>query len=266
MVNKRRKQRLLKRRPPAKPNAPGTGKPKVQKEKAPSKKEAKPAEAKKGPSAEMVFPSEPGTGGDEKFKSWDNDNCMGKKAPSLASLDYCDIDYPKPSDGKPYVLLFWAQYHKPGYEFVKRYSLLADTYRDQIGFVAVFIDPEKANGQKFIDDPAKKYSSKFPLKMATGHDAGQKLKKTFADDLLLSVLSVPHSFLVGGDGTILWHQDHSELGATVPQWMHLFESQLAQFLATGKVNKVGEKAESESEGSDSDGEGGAVDVDLDDLF
>lgn len=258
MPNARRKERLLKRRPQPTPAAPGTGKPKAAK----APKGAKAGAAK----VEMVFPAEFGTGGDEKYKSYDNDSCIGQKAPSLATLDYCELDFPKPTDGKAYIILFWAQYHKPGYEFIKRYSMLAEQYRNQIDFVAAFTDPGKEVGQKFIDDPAGKYSSVFPLKMATAHDVKHQLKNVYVD-LTLKVLSVPHAFLVSKEGKIIWHQDHSELGATVPQWMNLFEQQLVSFLATGKAVKVGDKAESESEEeSEDDGEGGGVEVDLDDLF
>jgi len=266
MPNRRRKERLAKRGRAQTPKPAGTGKPKAAK-KAAAKPAAKPAAKSTKSSSDLVFPSEPGTGGKEEFVTMDNDYCMGGDAPSLDTLDWADEvgDYPKPEAGKPYVILIWAKYHKPGYEFVKRYSMLADQYRNQIGFASAFIDPKKADGVKFIEDPAGKYSTVFPLKIATGHDVGHKVKNAYAD-LILKALSVPHTFLVSGEGKVVWHQDHGELGATVPQWMHLFEKQMLSFLNTGKVESVGERPESSSEEESSDdGEGGAA-VDLDDLF
>lgn len=201
--------------------------------------------------------------GDDKFKTYDNDSVIGLKAPSLSSLEWVENgNAPRPVDGKPYVVLLWAQYHKPGYPFIAAYSRLSEKYGSKIGFVAVSMDPDSGSAKKFVDDPAKKYSTKFPLTYAVAHDTGKTFKTAYGDGIR-AAMSPPHSFLVDGSGTVVWHQDHSELGATVPKYLHLLDSQLKSFVETGKVQKVGEREESESEEESDDSMGGPVDVDGD---
>lgn len=265
-------------RAPAKA-APAPAAAKAAAPKAASKKEKKAASPKaspKGPKAAKggkkggfgaadLYPADESVG-NPKFKTFDNDSCMGMTAPDLSTLDYVDTPYPKATKGKPYIMLIWAQYHKPGYKFIALYSKLAAKYRGSLDIVGAAIDPSKKDGpQKFIEDPAKKYSKgSFPMDFACAHDVGQSQKKAFADGLR-ATLSAPHAFLVDGKGKVVWHQDHSELGATVPTYMRLMEEQVQSFLTTGKCKKVGDKAIVESESEESSDDEGGTGVVADDL-
>jgi len=201
--------------------------------------------------------------GAEKFKSFDNDVCNGAKACDLTTVEYLsDAKYGKYEAGKPTVVLFWAQYHKPGYKFLPMYSILQAKYGSKVQFIAVSVDPDNSYPKKFLADPAKKYSTVFTTEFAVAHDVGHKLKEEFGS-ALRNTLSLPHAFVVDNDNTIVWHQDHSELGATVPNYMNLMEQQLDALVAGKPLVKVGEK-EVESEEED---EGEEMDLgDMDDMF
>lgn len=206
-----------------------------------------------------LFPADEGKGND-RFKTYDNDSVIGIKAPSLDSLDFLENgDAPRPVAGKPYIVLLWAQYHKPGYPFIANYSKIFEKYGDKIGMVAVSLDPNNIGPNKFIKDPAGKYSSVFPTKMSVAHDAGKKFKTALSDGLR-AALSPPHSFLIDGEGTVVWHQDHSELGATTPKYLHLLDSQLKSFVETGKVQSVGDRAIVEDDSDDDSDDMGEVEL------
>jgi len=220
---------------------------------------------------DSVFDADEGKG-NEKFLTYDNDFCMangGFQAPKLDTLDFDSIsdklkskNFPKPEDGKPYIAFMWAQYHKPGYKFIALYSKLAEKFRKDIPVVGISFDPEGPEViNKFIDDPKGKYSTVFPLEFTVAHDKGNVFKKAFADSLR-AALSPPHAFLINKEGKVVWHQDHSELGATVPTYMQLMEAQVTQFLKDGTIKKVGDKAEEESEEESDDGAVVGDDFDL----
>jgi hypothetical protein len=236
---------------------------KKKKKKKKKKNTAEPTEAKQEAPSGPLFDSDDNKTGNIKFKTHDNDSCMGMTAPSLSSIEYIDTPYAKPSDDKPYIVFLWAQYHKPGYKFIPFYSQLNARYGDRLGMVGVSMDPDTSYAKKFLEDPNKKYSTVFPLEFAVGHDTGSKLKEAYMAGLR-AAMSPPHAFLVA-NGKVVWHQDHSELGATVPTYMNLMEQQIESFLASGEIKKVGEKEIEEDSDSDSgsemgsevaDGEGG----------
>jgi len=200
-----------------------------------------------GASSEFLFEDDENKTGQERYKSFDNDACLGKEGCDLGSLDYLtDESKPRAVKGKPYILFFWAQFHKPGYKFISLYSQLADKYGAKVPIVGVSTDPDSSYPKKFLEDPAGKYSKVFPTTFAIAHDAGKKLAQAY-ELALHNTLTVPHVFLVGSCGKIQWHQDHSELGATVPTYMRLMETQIANVLAGKPLVKVGERAVVEEE-------------------
>merc|ERR1712110_323400 len=113
-------------------------------------------------------------------------------------------------------------------------------------FVAVSMDPDTSYPKKFLEDPAKKYSTVFPLTFAVAHDDGKKIKDE-CEILIRGTMTPPHAFLLNKEGNVVWHQDHSELGATVPTYMALMEKQLDLLLKTGGVATVGERPVEEEE-------------------
>lgn len=204
--------------------------------------------------------------GDDKFLTYDNDCCIGQKSIKTDSLNYLsDAKFGKAEAGKLTVILFWAQYSKPGYKFFPLYSQLQAKYGSKIQFVGVSIDPDSSYPTKFLEDPGKKYSTVFNIDFAVAHDEGKVLKK-FYEDALRDTLSLPHAFVLDKEGTIVWHQDHSELSAAVPNYMHLMEKQLDALVAGQPLDKVGDKEE-ESDDEDEGDEGEGMDIgDFDDCF
>lgn len=207
----------------------------------------------------VVFPPEgESVSGHEKYETRDNDPCLGEAAIGTDSLVYLsDAKYGKATPGKITVFFFWAQFHKPGYKFLPMYSNLAakKKYAGKVQFVGVSTDPEESYPAKFLADPAKKYSTVFTTEIAIGFDKGLKMKKHFAA-ALGDVLALPHTFVVDASGKIAWHQDHAELGATVPNYMHLMEKQL-DLLVDGKpLLSVGDKEYSDDEDEGDEGDEG----------
>lgn len=207
--------------------------------------------------------------GDDRFKTYDNDECLGgKKAPDCSSLVYLtDASRGKFTKGKPAVFLFWAQYHKPGYKFLPFYSALAAKFKG-VHFVAVSTDPTADYPQKFLDDPNKKYAKGplFTTTIAVAHDNNGILKKAYGE-ILNDTLSLPHAFVVDAKGVLVWKQDHSELGATVPNYMHDMEAQLDLLIEGKPLNRVGDRVFAEQEEEEEEGDEMEMDTgDMGDMF
>jgi len=199
------------------------------------------------------------TTGQEQFLTYDDDVCHGKPFPPMGKLEYLNLDdYAKPKPGQVRVVVVWGQYHKPGYKFLPLYSQLQAKYGDKVSVVGVSVDPDTSYPKKFLDDPAKKYSTVFETKFAIAWDNGA-LKKALIKVGGLATLSPPYAYVLNGNGSIVWHQDHSELGATAPTYLGLMEEQIDAVLAGTPLKKVGDRAveELESEGEE------VIDVQMD---
>lgn len=169
------------------------------------------------------------------YVTFSDDNCLGKKAPATGSLDFLQGSL---SGGKPVCLLFWAQYHKPGYTKLPLYSELFAKYGSQVDFVAVSIDPDNSYAKKYIEDPAGKYNQVFPLTFPCAHDAGKKLQDAFGP-LLMGPVNVPHMFLINTAGNIVWHQDHSQVGATAPTFIEQIDFNINALINGTKLQSNG---------------------------
>lgn len=227
------------------------------------KDECKPGKGKFAGTTYVAFPPETEDKvGKEKHVTFDNDYCLGKKVCGADSLSYLsDAKYGKYAAGKLNVVIFWAKYHKPGYKFFPFYSVLQAKYGDKVQFVGVSVDPDASGPKKFLADPDGKYGKVFPMEFSVAFDEGGKLKESYGE-ALNDTLCLPHAFVVNGKGEIIWHQDHSELGNTVPNFMHLMEQQLDLLLAGKPLLSVGDKEEEESE----EEEDGGMDLGDDDDF
>jgi len=198
-----------------------------------------------------IFEKEEKTG-DDRFKTYDNDACHGVKAPSVDTLKYLtgeELGQAKLGE-KACVLLFWGKYQEQSYKFLPSYSKLAAKYEGKIQFVAVSQDPEESYVQKFLDDPAKKYSTVYPIDFAVAWDEGKKVAPEY-ELAFRGTLLPPHAFVINAEGNIVWHQDHSEIGSNAPSYLSLMESQLDKLVAGEELEKVGEREVSDDE---SDGE------------
>lgn len=202
------------------------------------------------------------------YRSYDNDSVHGFACPSLEKLALVNAEagHPAMKAGQPVLLVFWAQFSKAGYKFMPLYSKLNRRYGDKCPVIGVSVDPEIGSPKKWVEDPGKKYSTKFETLFTIAWDEKQALKEAFSAGLRDTV-SLPHAFLIDKDGKCVWHQDHSQIGATAPTFMNLMETQVKSLLDTGKVTSVGAKEVDSDEDSDEGDEGDAMDVgDFDDIF
>eukprot|EP00472_Partenskyella_glossopodia_P008027 CAMPEP_0197524956 /NCGR_PEP_ID=MMETSP1318-20131121/10480_1 /TAXON_ID=552666 /ORGANISM="Partenskyella glossopodia, Strain RCC365" /LENGTH=225 /DNA_ID=CAMNT_0043078065 /DNA_START=28 /DNA_END=705 /DNA_ORIENTATION=- len=191
--------------------------------------------------------------GNPRYKTYDNDRIIGVDAPSLEAMEWLtDVKtYPKPKEGQPIVLFVWAQFQKACYPKVVLYSKLQKFFGDKICVIGVSTDPDNSYATKWIEDPKKKYSCAFETSFAITFDVDRKIK-TYLTEKMRTPLSVPHCFVISG-GKIVWHQQHSELGATAPMYMNLMEDQLNLILAGKEVKKVhGENPIPQGDGGDDD--------------
>jgi len=176
--------------------------------------------------------------GKDKFKTWDDDRILGEDAPDLSTMEYLTDakDYPHHNADKVLVLFVWAQFQKACYPKIDLYTKLAEGYGDKLVVVGLSTDPDTSYAKKWIEDPKKKYSHAHPTKFAIAFDKGGKIKQALSMKMR-AILSVPHCFVIKG-GKVVWHQQHSELGATAPQYMSVMEDQLNLLLEGKPVKKV----------------------------
>eukprot|EP00808_Paulinella_micropora_P007611 g37335.t1 len=185
-----------------------------------------------------------------KYQSWDNDDCVGEKAGDLSSLKFVK-EGDKLDAKKPTVLFFWAKYHKPGYKFIPAYSAIAKKY-PQVQVIGAGVDPAFDDVKKFATDP--KYAKEYPADFPIAHDEGKKLKNYF-EDKLGDTLNTVHAFLIDATGTIVWHQDHSMVGATVPDYMDEMDQQIGQLVAGKPLYSYGPKPADDEDEDDDEEEG-----------
>ncbi len=95
----------------------------------------------------------------DSLKIWNDEKCLGKQAPSLASLDH--MHYPegmepceefKYADKKATVVCYWAKTHKGNYPTLCTWSDMQelDRYKDTVQFIGVARDADKNNVTKYM--------------------------------------------------------------------------------------------------------------------
>ena len=95
----------------------------------------------------------------DSLKIWNDEKCLGKQAPSLASLEH--MHYPegmepceefKYADKKATVVCYWAKTHKGNYPTICTWSDMQelDRYKDTVQFIGVARDADKNNVTKYI--------------------------------------------------------------------------------------------------------------------
>mmetsp|Transcript_25393 Transcript_25393/g.35437 ORF Transcript_25393/g.35437 Transcript_25393/m.35437 type:complete len:217 (+) Transcript_25393:145-795(+) len=191
--------------------------------------------------------------GKDKYKTWDDDRVLGVDAPDLSKMEYLTDakDYAHHTEDKILVLFVWAQFQKACYPKIDLYSKLAEAYGDKLIVVGLSTDPDTSYAKKWIEDPKKKYSAVHPTKFAIAFDKDGAIKK-YLMMKMLAPLSVPHCFVIK-DKKVVWHQQHSELGATAPQYMSVMEDQLNLLLEGKPVKSVfGENPVKPAEDEDED--------------
>ncbi len=192
-----------------------------------------------------------------QYRTYDNDACMGKDCPSLSSLQLVTSGATLPSAGDVTVVFFWGKFNATQYQLNPLYSALEAECKG-LKVLGVSVDPNLADVEKFIEDPKGTCSKEFKTTFALAWDEKKQLHTKFSACLQKSFM-VCHAFLINQEGKIVWHQDHSQLGATVPMWIGQMRAAVVATLAGNPVPSVGSKVvAAEVEENDEEDDCGAM--------
>jgi len=220
------------------------------------------------------------------FKTYDNDMCMGKEAPLKAIMDANYVQGKAPKKGDNVVVLLWRKSYKNGYKYMPLYSALADEFKGKpLSVVGCCLDRDKnaAAGflKKYHNGPKGNFTTTFSIceEWAPPNKvkplSGRPIEQGFLENMMdlhpgmKEIPSIPHMFLINSSGTIVWHQDHSERGATAPDHMEEVKEQVSRLLGGKVLLSLGTKVEagSSSDEDSSDGdEGDKAAGDMGDFF
>lgn len=245
------------------------------------KAKGEPAKSKKMKGAKVSAKAEEA----KPFKTYDNDECMGKEAPvaALRKLKYVQGEPPK--KGNNLVVLLWRKSYKSGYKFMPLYSALAEEFKNKpVDVIGVCVDRDKNAPagflKKYHNGPKGNFTTTFPIceEWAPANKVyplkGRDVEKGFLDNMMdihpgsKEISSIPHVFIVNSNGTIVWHQDHSERGARAPDHMDEVKEQLTRLLTGKPLMSVGNKivVASDSESAAEEEDGDAAVGDMGDFF
>lgn len=105
------------------------------------------------------------------------------------------------NDGKPIIISFWATWCKP---CKKELDAIAENYSDWqketgVKLIAISIDDARSSGKVVTDVKAKGWEYEVYI------DENQDFKRA------MNVNNVPHTFIVDGNGKIVWsHNSYTE--------------------------------------------------------
>jgi len=147
----------------------------------------------------------------EKFLIYDDDEAIGKKAPTLGTLAYIKGEPVTMGAGKPVCIVFWSKAYKGDYTTLRDISKIADAFGNDIQFVGIGIDPSKADSESFL----KKIGTKMPeiyikkpleVNFSLAYDVDLELKEAYKSTAKMLSLGASAVFLVAGDRTIVWRE------------------------------------------------------------
>jgi hypothetical protein len=146
----------------------------------------------------------------------DNDNCLGKTAPSLESLDI--MHYPEGvaegtvnyADNKATVVCFWSKIHKGNYPTINMWSDIAETFEQDVRFVGCARDADQAQVAKYVE----RVGTSMPELGVNGivtsggiilaYDVANAVNTGFKIAAGMKTLGVDNAFIVDSAGTIQW--------------------------------------------------------------
>jgi len=185
------------------------------------------------------------------YVCYDDDEALGKKAPSLASLELCQgaaVAYCE----KPTVVLFWAKFLK--WQVYPAMTALEALHKGgSAKVIGIATDPKKSAVERHISkgECPTTFGLAFDT-LATGTPGGA-VKNAFKAVCGGSML-VPQVFLVNKEGTIVWRQPFSSGN---PYETSNFEKQV-EALAAGKPLAMNGAMPEDEESSDDDDDGEEV--------
>jgi len=147
----------------------------------------------------------------EKHIIYDDDAAIGKKAPTLGTLDYIKGEPVVMGKGKPVCIVFWSKAYKGDYTTLRDVSKIHDVFGDDIQFLGIGIDPTKEDAESFLKKIGTKMPEiyiKQPLKVnfPLAYDTELELKGAFKATAEMLSLGASAVFLVDGDRRIVWRE------------------------------------------------------------
>jgi hypothetical protein len=107
------------------------------------------------------------------------------------------------------------------------------------------------------DDPEGKYALEYKTNFCVAWDEKKQLMTRFGAVLTRSIM-VCHSFLIDSRGIIVWHQNHSQIGSTVPTFINVMAAAVEAVMNGQPVPSVGSKEVAEPEESDEEEDMGGM--------
>eukprot|EP00939_MAST-03C_sp_MAST-3C-sp1_P002566 g2566.t1 len=190
------------------------------------------------------------------YVCYDDDDALGKNVPSLSALEMVQGSFVVDDvvGKKPLVVLFWAKFLKDNcYPAMRSLEALHKSATD-VHILGVATDPKKSSVERHVEKGA--CPTTFPL----AFDEGNAVKKAFAA-LCGGELLVPQTFLISGEGKIVWRQPFSK---GYPYEKSNFEDQVQKLCCGKALEKNGARPEEEDEEDEDEdaGDDGEQQVDL----
>ncbi len=117
---------------------------------------------------------------------------VGQPAPALPGVTWIKGEGTEPGGGRVAVVEFWATWCPPCRDSIPHLTKLQKQHGDQVAIIGLS-DEDRATVEPFVNDMAAKMDYRVGLA-----DAATKAA------YMTGVRGIPHAFLVGADGTVLW--------------------------------------------------------------
>jgi len=184
----------------------------------------------------------------ELYKTYDDDECIGKVAPSTELADFVtmpDLGMERIDlhPGKVNVVYFMCKFEKGAYNCNEDMSVMHLDLKDDVQVLALSTDPDRGTVEKWLTKTRAgevvdlNTQKPFRLAMDVAWDDG---KKTFGMYRALcgGNLTTYHGFIVDKEGKICWHQQFTQ---TLPPSATNFRSQLERAVKGEAMESVGDR-------------------------